>query len=153
MHMQKVSLHTSLLICLRIFSEGLITYQVESHISSLTSLFLAFPDELHPYLGFMMCRCSRIHSSCAIFCRYMGMGYGIFPSYSMPIYIPSSFFVCVSSSIIFVMLLNQASDQPFSIEPEEIDKRIEERIDGELLFLNGDSFLSSTTLNKTISTS
>ncbi|PKI34036.1 hypothetical protein CRG98_045569 [Punica granatum] len=46
-----------------------------------------------------------------------------------------------------------ASDQPLEIDPEEIDKRIEERIGGELLYLNGPSFLSSTTLNKTISTS
>ncbi|MFQ6642775.1 hypothetical protein Gotur_017998 [Gossypium turneri] len=43
-----------------------------------------------------------------------------------------------------------ASDQPFSIGAEEIDKRIAERVDGELLYLNGSSFLSSATMNKTV---
>ncbi|KDP34042.1 hypothetical protein JCGZ_07613 [Jatropha curcas] len=46
-----------------------------------------------------------------------------------------------------------ASDQPFCIDAEEIDRRIEERIQGELLYLNGAAFLSSTTLNKTVSQS
>ncbi|KAK4747020.1 hypothetical protein SAY87_026057 [Trapa incisa] len=46
-----------------------------------------------------------------------------------------------------------ASDQPLSIDPDEIDKRIADRIGGELLYLNGASFVSSTTLNKTLSTS
>ncbi|XP_052208795.1 thermospermine synthase ACAULIS5 [Diospyros lotus] len=44
-----------------------------------------------------------------------------------------------------------ASDQPFCIDVGEIDKRIEERITGELLYLNGASLLSSTILNKTVS--
>ncbi|XP_010536155.1 PREDICTED: thermospermine synthase ACAULIS5 [Tarenaya hassleriana] len=44
-----------------------------------------------------------------------------------------------------------ASDEPFSIDVEEIDRRIEERVDGELLYLNGASLLSAATLNKTIS--
>ncbi|KAE8664364.1 Thermospermine synthase ACAULIS5 [Hibiscus syriacus] len=43
-----------------------------------------------------------------------------------------------------------ASDQPFSIGAEEIEKRIAERVDGELLYLNGSSFLSSATMNKTV---
>ncbi|XP_022731055.1 thermospermine synthase ACAULIS5-like [Durio zibethinus] len=43
-----------------------------------------------------------------------------------------------------------ASDQPFSIDAEEIDRRIAERVDGELLYLNGASFLSSATMNKTV---
>lgn len=47
----------------------------------------------------------------------------------------------------------QASDQPFSIDAEEIDRRIEERIEGELLYLNGAAFISSATLNKTVSLS
>lgn len=47
----------------------------------------------------------------------------------------------------------QASDQPFSINAEDMDKRIETRIDGELLYLNGASFLSSTTMNKTVTSS
>ncbi|KAL5559520.1 hypothetical protein UlMin_035731 [Ulmus minor] len=46
-----------------------------------------------------------------------------------------------------------ASDQPFSVNAEEIDKRIKERIDGELLYLSGALFVSSTTLNKTVALS
>ncbi|XP_061374890.1 thermospermine synthase ACAULIS5-like [Gastrolobium bilobum] len=46
-----------------------------------------------------------------------------------------------------------ASDQPLFIGAEEMDKRIEARIDGELLYLNGDWFQSSTTMNKTLSRS
>ncbi|KAI7988432.1 Thermospermine synthase ACAULIS5 [Camellia lanceoleosa] len=44
-----------------------------------------------------------------------------------------------------------ASDQPFCIDAGEIDKKIEERIVGELLYLNGASLLSSSILNKTVS--
>lgn len=47
----------------------------------------------------------------------------------------------------------QASDQPFSINAGKIEKRIEERIDGELLYLNGASLLSSITKNKSVSVS
>ncbi|KAG2390196.1 Thermospermine synthase [Vigna angularis] len=43
-----------------------------------------------------------------------------------------------------------ASDQPLSICAEEMDRRIAERIDGELLYLNGAWFHSSTTMNKTV---
>ncbi|CAJ1972900.1 unnamed protein product [Sphenostylis stenocarpa] len=43
-----------------------------------------------------------------------------------------------------------ASDQPLSICAEEMDKRIATRIDGELLYLNGAWFHSSTTMNKTV---
>ncbi|KAE8100083.1 hypothetical protein FH972_018011 [Carpinus fangiana] len=46
-----------------------------------------------------------------------------------------------------------ASDQPFYINAEDMDKRIEARIDGELLYLNGASFLSSAIMNKTVSLS
>ncbi|CAO2816637.1 unnamed protein product [Amaranthus hypochondriacus] len=46
-----------------------------------------------------------------------------------------------------------ASDYPIIINPEDIDKKIQTRIDGELLYLNGASLLSSTTLNKTLSQS
>ncbi|PON46337.1 Polyamine biosynthesis domain containing protein [Parasponia andersonii] len=46
-----------------------------------------------------------------------------------------------------------ASDQPFSVNAEEIDKRIKERIDGELLYLSGALFISSATLNKTVALS
>ncbi|KAM7277032.1 hypothetical protein ACFE04_018898 [Oxalis oulophora] len=44
-----------------------------------------------------------------------------------------------------------ASDHPFTIKADEIDNRIEERIAGELLYLSGASFLSSTIMNKTVS--
>ncbi|KAK1287596.1 Thermospermine synthase ACAULIS5 [Acorus calamus] len=43
-----------------------------------------------------------------------------------------------------------ASDEPFAPDSECIDNRIKERINGELLYLNGDSFISSTTMNKTV---
>lgn len=46
-----------------------------------------------------------------------------------------------------------ASDQPFCINADEIDKKIDKRIDGELLYLNGASFISSTTMNKSVSLS
>lgn len=59
------------------------------------------------------------------------------------------FFFC----IIFLMcFLNQASDEPFSVDAKEIDRRIEKRIDGDLLYLNGASFLSSATMNKMVLT-
>lgn len=48
------------------------------------------------------------------------------------------------------MLSIQASDQPLSICADEMDRRIEARIDGELLYLNGAWFHSSTTMNKTV---
>lgn len=44
----------------------------------------------------------------------------------------------------------QASDQPFTVSAEEIDQRIGQRIHGDLLYLNGASFLSSATMNKTV---
>ncbi|KAF8370142.1 hypothetical protein HHK36_031837 [Tetracentron sinense] len=43
-----------------------------------------------------------------------------------------------------------ASDQPLSLDVKQIDSRIEERITGELLYLNGASLLSSTTMNKSV---
>ncbi|PHU25146.1 Thermospermine synthase ACAULIS5 [Capsicum chinense] len=43
-----------------------------------------------------------------------------------------------------------ASDQPFCLDAGKMDKKIAERIEGELLYLNGASFFSSTILNKTI---
>ncbi|KAK6118333.1 hypothetical protein DH2020_047904 [Rehmannia glutinosa] len=43
-----------------------------------------------------------------------------------------------------------ASDQPLCIEAGKMDKKIAERIDGELLYLNGPSFVASTILNKTV---
>ncbi|WJX41603.1 amp-CoA ligase [Trifolium repens] len=46
-----------------------------------------------------------------------------------------------------------ASDQPLFIGSEEMDNRMEERINGELLYLTGDWFHSSTTMNKTLSKS
>ncbi|XP_038886734.1 thermospermine synthase ACAULIS5 isoform X2 [Benincasa hispida] len=44
-----------------------------------------------------------------------------------------------------------ASDHPFCIKSEELDKRIEDRINGELLYLTGPSIVSSTILNKMVS--
>ncbi|KAI3514997.1 hypothetical protein L1887_13745 [Cichorium endivia] len=44
-----------------------------------------------------------------------------------------------------------ASDAPFSIEEGEIDKKIRETINGELLYLDGASFCSLTILNKMVS--
>ncbi|KAK7261028.1 hypothetical protein RIF29_27331 [Crotalaria pallida] len=46
-----------------------------------------------------------------------------------------------------------ASDRPLSIGPEEMDQRIGARIDGELLYLNGAWFQSSSIMNKTVSLS
>ncbi|KAG6409531.1 hypothetical protein SASPL_127571 [Salvia splendens] len=43
-----------------------------------------------------------------------------------------------------------ASDYPLSIEAGKMDKKIGERIEGELLYLNGASFVASTILNKTV---
>ncbi|KAL0447356.1 UNVERIFIED_CONTAM: Thermospermine synthase ACAULIS5 [Sesamum latifolium] len=43
-----------------------------------------------------------------------------------------------------------ASDEPLCIEARKMDKKIAERIDGELLYLNGASFVASTILNKTV---
>ncbi|XP_015083600.1 thermospermine synthase ACAULIS5-like [Solanum pennellii] len=43
-----------------------------------------------------------------------------------------------------------ASDQPFCLDAGKLDKKIAERIEGELLYLNGASFFSSTILNKTV---
>uniref|UniRef100_A0A6N2L4D0 thermospermine synthase n=1 Tax=Salix viminalis TaxID=40686 RepID=A0A6N2L4D0_SALVM len=51
------------------------------------------------------------------------------------------------------IFVTQASDQPFCFNAEEIDRRVDERIDGELLLLNGAAFLSSATLNKAVSQS
>jgi thermospermine synthase len=51
------------------------------------------------------------------------------------------------------MLEIQASDQPLFIGSEEMDNRMEERINGELHYLTGDWFHSSTTMNKTLSKS
>ncbi|KAH6831091.1 S-adenosyl-L-methionine-dependent methyltransferases superfamily protein [Perilla frutescens var. hirtella] len=43
-----------------------------------------------------------------------------------------------------------ASDQPLCIEAGKMDNKIAERIEGELLYLNGATFVSSTILNKTV---
>lgn len=51
------------------------------------------------------------------------------------------------------MLWIQASDQPILIDAVEMDKRIEARIKGKLLYLDGAWFHSSTIMNKTVSKS
>uniref|UniRef100_A0A0D9VE49 thermospermine synthase n=1 Tax=Leersia perrieri TaxID=77586 RepID=A0A0D9VE49_9ORYZ len=43
-----------------------------------------------------------------------------------------------------------ASDYPFSLNAQQINERIKDRIDGELVYLNGESLISSTTLNKSV---
>ncbi|KAH7679916.1 thermospermine synthase protein [Dioscorea alata] len=43
-----------------------------------------------------------------------------------------------------------ASDEPFELNAQQIDEKINERIEGELLYLNGDSLISSTTMNKSV---
>ncbi|KAK9099473.1 hypothetical protein Syun_026518 [Stephania yunnanensis] len=46
-----------------------------------------------------------------------------------------------------------ASDEPFSLDASQIESRIKERINGELLYLTGPSFLSSTIMNKSVNQS
>ncbi|XP_021738928.1 thermospermine synthase ACAULIS5-like [Chenopodium quinoa] len=46
-----------------------------------------------------------------------------------------------------------ASDHPILLDAKDLDVKIQDRIDGELLYLNGAAMLSSTSLNKTISQS
>ncbi|GJN19420.1 hypothetical protein PR202_gb06698 [Eleusine coracana subsp. coracana] len=43
-----------------------------------------------------------------------------------------------------------ASDHPFNLSAHQIDERIKERLDTELLYLSGESLISSTTLNKSV---
>ncbi|RZC49372.1 hypothetical protein C5167_017803 [Papaver somniferum] len=43
-----------------------------------------------------------------------------------------------------------ASDEPFVLDAKQIDSRIEERINGELEYLNGASLISCTTMNKSV---
>ncbi|CAH2065686.1 unnamed protein product [Thlaspi arvense] len=44
-----------------------------------------------------------------------------------------------------------ASDQDFKSEVKEMDRRIQERVKGELMYLDSPSFFSAATLNKTVS--
>lgn len=44
----------------------------------------------------------------------------------------------------------KASDEPFVLNAQELDAKIKERIEGELIYLNGESFISSTTMNKIV---
>ncbi|TVU33217.1 hypothetical protein EJB05_25007 [Eragrostis curvula] len=43
-----------------------------------------------------------------------------------------------------------ASDHPFNLSAQQINARIKERVDGELVYLSGESLISSTTLNKSV---
>ncbi|RLM85080.1 thermospermine synthase ACAULIS5-like [Panicum miliaceum] len=43
-----------------------------------------------------------------------------------------------------------ASDHPFDLNAQQINERIKHRIVGELLYLSGESLISSTTLNKSV---
>lgn len=53
----------------------------------------------------------------------------------------------------FYWSLIKASDEPLVMDPRQIDERIGERINGELLYLNGELLVSATTLNKSVYTS
>ncbi|KAF8393554.1 hypothetical protein HHK36_021798 [Tetracentron sinense] len=112
---------------------GVFTHK-EVFSSIYNTLKQVFKCESSHSIHKLLCAC--IHSSCAIFCRYMGMGYAYTNLY-MFIYIRMC--VCI-----------QASDQPLTLDVKQIDSRIEERITGELLYLNGASLLSSTTMNKSV---
>jgi len=46
-----------------------------------------------------------------------------------------------------------ASDHPLTIDAKEIDGRIKQRIKGELRFLDGETFMAASTLNKSVRTS
>jgi hypothetical protein len=52
--------------------------------------------------------------------------------------------------VLIFALIVQASNHPFSLTAEEIDKRLMERMEGELLYLNGDSLIAATTMNKAV---
>ncbi|XP_058108560.1 thermospermine synthase ACAULIS5 [Magnolia sinica] len=43
-----------------------------------------------------------------------------------------------------------ASDQPFNLDAKQINGRIDERVSGELLYLHGESLISSTIMNKSV---
>ncbi|XP_062199377.1 thermospermine synthase ACAULIS5-like isoform X2 [Phragmites australis] len=43
-----------------------------------------------------------------------------------------------------------ASDHPFDLTAQQINERINDRIEGELVYLSGESLISSTTLNKSV---
>jgi hypothetical protein len=58
-------------------------------------------------------------------------------------------FFLIKISVLWI----QASDQPILIDAVEMDKRIEARIDGKLLYLDGVWFHSSTIMNKAVSKS
>lgn len=71
------------------------------------------------------------------------------------IYILHTFFIMIICDFFFIKLLFwiQASDQPILIDDVEMDKRIEARIKGKLLYLDGAWFHSSTIMNKAVSKS
>lgn len=72
-------------------------------------------------------------------CQYLNFDY---------LYISLTTLLVAGGNIIILIL--QASDQPFCLDAGKIDKKMAERIDGELLYLSGASFFSSTILNKTV---
>lgn len=49
-------------------------------------------------------------------------------------------------------MITKASDEPLRLNVEQLNNRIQERIKGELRYLDGASIVSSTVLNKTIQT-
>lgn len=80
----------------------------------------------------------------------MGMGYGMRKTY---LFFFFNFFFNFHHDTLIPMFSIQASDQPILIDANEMDKRIKARIDGEVLYLDGAWFHSSTIMNKTVSQS
>jgi thermospermine synthase len=51
---------------------------------------------------------------------------------------------------VWLTIAFQASDHPFDLTAQQINERIGDRIEGELAYLSGEFFISSTTLNKSV---
>lgn len=60
------------------------------------------------------------------------------------------FFLGCDSVVLFDTIVFKASDHPFILTAQEINERIRDRVDGELMYLTGESLISSTTLNKSV---
>jgi thermospermine synthase len=64
--------------------------------------------------------------------------------------IQTDVFFCCDSVVLFDTIVFKASDHPFILTAQEINERIRDRVDGELMYLTGESLISSTTLNKSV---
>jgi thermospermine synthase len=75
---------------------------------------------------------------------------------SLPFFFPfkvviqTDVFFCSDSVVLFDTIVFKASDHPFILTAQEINERIRDRVDGELMYLTGESLISSTTLNKSV---